>query len=99
MMQTADAAAFRLSRIYAQGWNTARTAKGTERANPYPADPERGRWRAGFADAETSVRKNPMKRRHVPLPLAAPACCAHAGSAGITQAATGNPARVMAPCR
>jgi hypothetical protein len=57
MTHTADVAAFRLSRIYAQGWNTARTAKTAEHANPYPADPERGRWQAGFADARQVAEK------------------------------------------
>jgi ribosome modulation factor len=57
MTHTADVAAFRLSRIYAQGWNTAMTAKSAEHANPYPADPERGRWQAGFADARQVAEK------------------------------------------
>jgi hypothetical protein len=52
MMDVADAAGFRLSRIYAQGWNTARTLEGAQHANPYPADPERGCWQVGFADAQ-----------------------------------------------
>jgi hypothetical protein len=46
--------AFRLSRIYAQGWNAARTSslKPSEPVvNPYPAEPERSRWNEGFAGA------------------------------------------------
>lgn len=40
---------FEFSRIYAQGWNAARggSSKPAVR-NPYPADPERERWRQGF---------------------------------------------------
>ena len=49
--------AFRLSRIYAQGWNAARTVKDGEQINPYPAEPERGRWLAGFANAQTDTRR------------------------------------------
>jgi len=53
-----NAAAFRLSRIYAQGWNAARGLEGAAQVNPYPAEPERGRWQAGFANAQTTpVRK------------------------------------------
>ncbi len=51
---------FRLSRIYAQGWNAARVAPAatdSEQINPYPAEPERGRWSAGFAGAQTDPRK------------------------------------------
>ncbi len=45
---------FQYSRIYAQGWNAARTgttAAKTKTRNPYPADPERARWQQGFAAA------------------------------------------------
>lgn len=49
--------AFRLSRIYAQGWNAARELAVDEPANPYPAEPERERWAAGFAQAQTSSTK------------------------------------------
>jgi len=46
-------AAFRLSRIYAEGWNAARRASsdGTIVSNPYRAEPERTRWDQGFAEA------------------------------------------------
>ena len=53
MTSAATAKSFRLSRVYAQGWNSARGPKGTGRDNPYPADPERGRWQAGFVNAQT----------------------------------------------
>lgn len=44
---------FQLSRIYAQGWNAARTGRAKQDAarNPYAADPERTRWLEGFAAA------------------------------------------------
>ena len=47
--------AFRLSRIYAQGWNAARTLAlnpGKPVTNPYTSEPERGRWDQGFAEAQ-----------------------------------------------
>jgi hypothetical protein len=40
---------FRLSRVYAQGWNAG--AKSAAAPNPYAADPERKRWSEGFGDA------------------------------------------------
>jgi hypothetical protein len=47
---------FRLSRVYAQGWNTARTRSlrtgpAAEKAtiNPYMSEPDRGRWAEGYA--------------------------------------------------
>jgi hypothetical protein len=53
--------AFRLSRIEAQGWNAARRFMLDEtkrpdddriaELNPFPADPERARWHAGFQNA------------------------------------------------
>ena len=53
--------AFRLSRIFAEGWNKARelSAKESEDVdlsavaalNPYQAEPERSRWSEGFAKA------------------------------------------------
>jgi len=56
--------AFRLSRVYAQGWNRARelSAKdrshvdlcGAEVLNPYAAEPERSRWSEGFFKAFAS---------------------------------------------
>lgn len=51
MTHAANASAFRLSRIYAEGWNAARTLDRVDQANPYLAEPERGRWQAGFAAA------------------------------------------------
>lgn len=43
---------YEFSRIYAQGWNAARTASAKPPArNPYPADPQRERWRQGFMAA------------------------------------------------
>ena len=47
--------AFRLSRVYAQGWNAARTAAlnpGEPPVNPYVSEPERGRWNEGFDEAQ-----------------------------------------------
>jgi hypothetical protein len=47
--------AFRLSRIYAQGWNAARilTLKpGKPPVNPYTSEPERSRWNEGFTGAQ-----------------------------------------------
>ena len=54
-------AAFRLSRIYAEGWNTAHALSANESddldlwrvaaLNPYATDPERSRWSEGFAKA------------------------------------------------
>jgi hypothetical protein len=54
-------AAFRLSRIYAEGWNKARElsaeahddvdASRVSALNPYPAEPERSRWSEGFKKA------------------------------------------------
>jgi hypothetical protein len=53
MTDTADKMAFRLSRIYAEGWNAARRAGLENRiaSNPYRTEPERGRWNEGFAKA------------------------------------------------
>ena len=52
---------FRLSRIFAQGWNAANgmstnerdgfELSGIEARNPYASEPERGRWSEGFAKA------------------------------------------------
>jgi hypothetical protein len=59
--QVTDLSAFRLSRIYAQGWNRAHELSvkdrahvefcGAEMLNPYAADPERSRWSDGFSKA------------------------------------------------
>jgi hypothetical protein len=52
---------FRLSRIYAEGWNKARALSTNENddanpqrgaaLNPYTTEPERSRWNEGFAKA------------------------------------------------
>jgi hypothetical protein len=58
---SASDGAFRLSRIYAEGWNTAKkvplvdgdgfdTADGAT-LNPYSTEPQRSRWAEGFAKA------------------------------------------------
>jgi len=63
MTRPEKATAFRLSRIHAQGWNAAWLAwkhEGSEEVNPYPAEPERSRWRAGFDSAQTDVRKKSL---------------------------------------
>jgi ribosome modulation factor len=59
MTLPAKAIAFRLSRIYAQGWNAARTVWTTDSApaNPYVAEPERSRWQTGFSSAQTDSRR------------------------------------------
>jgi hypothetical protein len=51
-------ALLRFSRVYAQGWNVARTwslrtGPAAEKAltNPYPSEPERSRWAEGYAAA------------------------------------------------
>jgi len=54
-------AAFRLSRIYAEGWNRAQELSANESGdldlwrvaalNPYAAEPERSRWSEGFKKA------------------------------------------------
>lgn len=51
--------AFRLSRIYAQGWNAARRLPEDRRVdrqtmaqlNPHKSGPERTRWNEGFIEA------------------------------------------------
>ena len=53
--------AFRLSRIFAEGWNKAKELPASDREdmdqegvaalNPYAAEPERSRWNEGFAKA------------------------------------------------
>lgn len=54
-----DAAAFRLSRIYAQGWDAGKrqalkTDPSDAMANPHESDPERARWEQGFTAASHS---------------------------------------------
>jgi hypothetical protein len=56
-----DSEAFRLSRIYAEGWNAARKLapsirdaldpKKMAELNPYAAEDDRSRWTKGFAKA------------------------------------------------
>lgn len=56
-----DNAAFRLSRIYAEGWNKASELQPSETdelepghiaaLNPYATEPERSRWSDGFTKA------------------------------------------------
>jgi hypothetical protein len=51
--------AFRLSRLYAEGWNVANKLSSEESSdfdaqkmaalNPYPVDPERAKWSEGFS--------------------------------------------------
>lgn len=53
--------AFRLSRVYAEGWNAAKKVPllgscefdpvGSAVPNPYATEPERSRWAEGFAKA------------------------------------------------
>ena len=51
---------FRRSRIWAEGWNAARTnSLGQPTSNPYPPGPEHVRWNEGFAKAQAS---EPLKR-------------------------------------
>jgi ribosome modulation factor len=58
--------AFRLSRVYAEGWNAAKKESliesdggngGRKTANPYAIDPQRSRWERGFADAMGNTKK------------------------------------------
>jgi hypothetical protein len=58
MTRPANVTAFRLSRIYAQGWNAARLSwmtPGTP-ANPYDGECERSRWQEGFSAQTDSKR-------------------------------------------
>jgi hypothetical protein len=58
---SASDGAFRLSRIYAEGWNAARKmplndgggfdTAGSAILNPYKTEPQRSRWAEGFAKA------------------------------------------------
>jgi hypothetical protein len=54
-----DLSAFRRSRIYAQGWNAARAPRtgALPVVNPYPSEPEKGRWDEGYANALRSNRQ------------------------------------------
>jgi hypothetical protein len=52
-MTEADKVAYQLSRVYAEGWNYARSAgqkKGIG-SNPYVTEPERTRWNKGYVKA------------------------------------------------
>ena len=59
-----DLMAYRLSRVYAQGWNKAHELSSKDRAqvdlcgaevlNPYAGEPERSRWSEGFSKAFAS---------------------------------------------
>jgi len=44
---------YRLSRIYAEGWNCARidSRKADITPNPYLSEPEQTRWNAGYAES------------------------------------------------
>jgi hypothetical protein len=51
---------FRSSRIFAEGWNAARTyslASGGEHQNPYPPGPEHTRWNEGVTHKRWVRRK------------------------------------------
>jgi len=71
MTPVANAAGFRLSRIYAQGWNAARprsartgTLQTHKVINPYTSEPERSRWDEGYANARRNnrqIRFNPSR--------------------------------------
>ena len=54
LMTEADQIAFRLSRVYAEGWNAGRSAISRSRpfTNPYRSEPERLRWNEGYAAAK-----------------------------------------------
>jgi hypothetical protein len=56
---TGAAEDFRLSRVYAQGWNAARagTVSGRVPANPYASEPEKSRWQAGYTGAQAEAGK------------------------------------------
>ena len=56
MTHETDLEAFRLSRIYAAGWNAALQAwklrgPAGRPKNPYASDPEKTRWNEGFVNA------------------------------------------------
>lgn len=51
---------FLLSRVYAEGWNAARGPEGAKRANPYSAEPQRGRWQAGFVNAQKAPTRESL---------------------------------------
>ena len=58
---------FLLSRVYAKGWNTARShamGMGKAAVNPYAADPEKSRWTEGYDGALNYYRKGPKFISH-----------------------------------
>ena len=72
-MTEADQRAFRLSRVYAEGWNAGQDAASRSRSitNPYRSEPERMRWSEGYAEASArnGVRTGAMP--HTACPPAA----------------------------
>ncbi len=66
MTRLSPEALFLRSRIYAQGWNAARTwslragpAGEKAKTNPYTSEPERSRWEEGYASALENYRTGP----------------------------------------
>jgi hypothetical protein len=66
MTRLSPEAQFRRSRVFAQGWNAARTwslrtGPAAEKAvtNPYTSEPERSRWDEGYAGALENYRTGP----------------------------------------
>jgi len=58
MTHAVEPADFRLSRIYAQGWNAARSLSKIKKViNPYKLEAERDRWSKGYANALRSNRQ------------------------------------------
>jgi len=51
---------FRLSRVYAKGWNAARSQSlGPAPSNPFTSQPERDRWAEGYSGALEYYRSGP----------------------------------------
>jgi len=53
---------FLLSRVYAKGWNAARShslGPAKAPANPYASDPEKSRWAEGYSGAQDYYRAGP----------------------------------------
>jgi hypothetical protein len=66
MTRLSPEALFRLSRVYAQGWNAARdaslrrgSAAGKAPTNPHKSEPARGRWNEGYAAAMENKNAGP----------------------------------------
>ena len=65
-MTITNSETFRLSRIYAEGWNVANRLATREvealdlskllKLNPYTLEPDRTRWTSGFTEALTEER-------------------------------------------